>query len=408
MFGLERGRVLSEIPRGFLWGAAISSYQCEGGNTASDWCVWERQKKLTAAGDASRHYTLFDDDFSLARETGLNSLRFSLEWARLQPAAGGWNEQEFAHYETVLSSLAAHQLVPFITLHHFTLPLWYAARGGFENPRNIDLFLRYLREAAVRFRDRAVYWIIFNEPLVYIVNGYLRGIWPPGKKSLSSALRTLKNILSCYETAYQEMKQIYGSRECRISLSKHFRVFFPCNRYHIFDRLSSGVRAKSFNFWLDDLLARRRLLDFVGVNYYCGEFVRTKGLFGAECAHTGHALSRNAVGWYLYPEGLKKILMRLKRLSLPVIVTENGTAETDEARYAEYLRRHLEQVAAARAEGVDLRGYFWWSLIDNFEWDLGFGPRFGLYRVDYRTYERVMRPHAALYRDLIRGAGGGR
>ncbi|MDD3296410.1 MAG: family 1 glycosylhydrolase [Candidatus Omnitrophica bacterium] len=393
-----------KFPPSFLWGAAISSYQCEGGNNSCDWFEWEKKRGLEPCGLACNHYNLFKKDFSLARKLNLNSLRFSLEWSRLCPEPNIFLEEELGHYIRVIEELSLQGLEPVVTLHHFTNPLWFARMQSFSRVKNIDHFLFYLRKTVQALKDKVNIWLIFNEPLVYIYNSYIEGIWPPGSKSLLSAKKVLDNVITAYCLGYEEINNIYksGKTSPRISLSKNMRVFYPCDKgVKNLNSFSSQLRSQVFNFRLIEKLTKAGKIDFLALNYYCREFVRFKGPLGAVCGH-GHDSRRNYLGWDIYPQGFYELLMSLKKYNLPVFVTENGTAESQETFYESYLVEHLRSLARAYEEGVDLMGYLWWSLLDNFEWDKGFGPRFGLIEVDYTNFNRKIKPFAYTYAKICR------
>ncbi|UCD15141.1 MAG: glycoside hydrolase family 1 protein [Candidatus Omnitrophota bacterium] len=394
-----------KFPSHFLWGAAISSYQCEGENYNSDWCLWEKERALERAETACNHYHLFEEDFQLARRLNLNSLRISIEWARVCPQKSVISDEEITHYSAVVDTLCKFNLTPFITLHHFTNPIWFSARGGWASSENIDSFLNYLQKIVGALKDKVNYWLIFNEPLVYIYNSFICGIWPPGGRSLKTALRVFKNIIAAYITGYQEIKRIYKDSEVipQISLAKNMRLFSPCPKYNLgLNNFSSFIRDKIFNYPVYDYLSKKKYLDYLAINYYCKEYVRFSLPLGEECNHSFHKEHRNYLGWYIYPYGFYEILKKLKKYSLPVIITENGTAETRDCFYQDYLVSHLKSLAQALEEGLDIKGYLWWSLLDNFEWDKGFGPRFGLIEVDYNTLRRKIKPFAYIYAKICK------
>ena len=389
-----------QFPSSFLWGASLSSYQCEGGNSNCDWYLWEKEKNLEAAGSACGHYLLFEKDFQLASELNLNSLRISLEWARIHPEPSHFLEQELEHYRKVVDTLTRYGLKPMVTLHHFTNPIWFAKKGGWANSKNIDYFLSFLKKTVEILGEKVDSWIIFNEPLVYIYNSFIRGIWPPGSRSLSQGKKVLNNIIAAYLTGYQEIKRIYQQNgPCpQVSIAKSLRVFSPCpGPNFVLNSLSAGLRSRYFNFWLIDYLANKQSLDFLGINYYCREFSKFKGLIGEESDYKPQNSRKNYLGWNVYPQGFYKLLKKIAKYNLPIIITENGTAENQSPLYEDFLMTHLKSLALAIYEGVDIRGYFWWSLMDNFEWDKGFGPRFGLAEVDCNTLKRRLKPFAYIY-----------
>ncbi|MDD4954951.1 MAG: family 1 glycosylhydrolase [Candidatus Omnitrophica bacterium] len=393
------------FPASFLWGAAISSYQTEGANYNSDWYLFEKERKLKEAGRAANHYELFPQDFKLAKELNLSAIRLSFEWARISPAPGIYSYDEINHYKEVIKTLKILGLKPFVTIHHFTNPIWMAQSNGFESSKNIDYFLGYLKKIVEEFKDDVSDWLIFNEPLVYVYNGYICGRWAPGIKNLWRAQKVLSNIKSAYMDGYKEIKNIYGTnnKDNRVSIVNHIRKFSPCPNFNLGQNsFSAFVKNKLSNFDIIDYLAKKSCLDYLALNYYCKEYVKFNGLVGDECAHKDHKERRNYLDWYIYPEGLYELLKEFKSYNLPVYIMENGTAEADDSLYREYLVSHIKCVARAASEGLDVKGYFWWSLIDNFEWDLGFGPKFGLIDINYETFERRIKPFAYTYAKICR------
>ncbi len=388
------------LPPSFLWGAALSSYQVEGQNFNSDWYLWERQKDLKQAGSACNHYHLFANDFKLAQQLNLNSLRISVEWARISPDASSFSEKELEHYLNVIQSLKDHNLKPIITLHHFTNPIWFSEKGGWLDHKNIDYFLKYLRKTIQYLKDKVEYWLIFNEPLVYLYNGFIEGIWPPGEQSLKSAKKALDNILKAYLLGYQEIKSIYQGTSItpRVSLAKNMRVFSPYPDYKLaLNSLTAGIRSRLFNYFILEYLHKKRALDFIGLNYYGKEYDKFSGFLGKEGQYLASEERKNSLGWTINSRDFYKALVSLKKFNLPVLITENGTAEDDPVLYQDYLLSHLRSLGLAIKEGLDVRGYLWWSLIDNFEWDKGFSKRFGLFEVDYSNFQREPREFSAVY-----------
>ncbi|MCK5287919.1 MAG: glycoside hydrolase family 1 protein [Candidatus Omnitrophica bacterium] len=384
----------------FLWGAAISSYQCEGGNFNADWCTWEKKEGLEEALLACDHYNLFNNDFELAKKINLNSLRISIEWSRICPDQYTFLEEEIDHYLRVIDSLIKNNLKPVVTLHHFTNPIWFADKGGWSDHKNIDYFIIYLRKITEALKDKVDTWLIFNEPLVYIYNGYIHGIWPPGEKSIKLAVKALNNIIKAYMIGYKEIKTIYKDTFVipKISLTKNIRVFSGCDKGNFgLNSFAAFIRSNCFNFWLFNYLNKKKCLDFIGLNFYCKEYTKFKFPLGSECKNQHHKERQNGLDWFISPQGFYDVLIKLKKYKLPVIVMENGTSESDESYYEEYLIKHLKSLAQAINDGVDVVGYFWWSLLDNFEWDQGRKGRFGLIEVDYNTMKRKIRPFANTY-----------
>ncbi|MFA6281949.1 MAG: family 1 glycosylhydrolase, partial [Candidatus Omnitrophota bacterium] len=287
----------------------------------------------------------------------------------------------------------------------FTNPIWFSQSGGWLLSKNIDYFLEYLKVAVNALRHDVHYWCVINEPMVYLYNGFIAGIWPPGIKSVKLAKKVLNNIISAYRDGYQEIKNIYKQEglECNVSFAKHVRKFAACPKFNFGQNfISTLLRDKIFNIDLLDYLSGKHCLDSIDINYYCKEYVKFNGPLGSECCHPHHKERKNFLGWNAYPQGLYEFLKRFQKYKLPIFITENGTAENNDSLYQEYLLSHLNSVARAVSEGIDIKGYFWWSLIDNFEWDKGFSPRFGLIEVDYNNFKRKIKPFAYTYAKICK------
>lgn len=418
----------ARFPATFLWGAATSAHQVEGRNVRSDWWAWEAAGKVREqSGAACAHYERFEEDFDLAQTLGHNAHRLSIEWSRIEPEPGRWDEQAMAHYQDVIRALRARDLEPIVTLFHFTSPQWFSERGGWRHPRAVERFGRYVERVLDAVGPSVRYWVTFNEPAIYVYQGYVAGVWPPGQRSWLAALRILERLLHAHTTAYHLIHTRLDALGAPplVGFAKHMVVFTPCNPRSRTDRLATWARHAYFNgmvaesFGRGHLLPRlqhllrrsvhRRYLDFIGLNYYTRDFVHFQGwtggrLFGEVCslAHHGDAGPRNSLGWEIYPEGIYENLRQLSRSGLPILITENGICTDDDAQRQRFIRDHLLQVARAMAAGVPVLGYLYWSLLDNFEWHEGFAPRFGLAAVDYQTQARRVRPSAEYFAGICR------
>ena len=414
----------------FLWGTSTSSHQVEGNNTANDWWEWEIQGKLKeASGPACDHYRRYESDFDIVAKLGQNAHRFSIEWSRLEPEENAWDEEAFRHYERVLKALHERGLEPVVTLHHFTNPLWYTRKGGWLNKKTPFYFARFTQKCVERFGKYVRFWVTINEPLVYLYHGFFAGLWPPGIKSFTSSMKVFRNQLRAHVAAYQVIHNYYKKElnlPVWVSIAKHLSHFMPCNQNSWKDRLTVKLRSWLFNdlflnaavsgFFmlpgqLPEFLKARNTLDFIGVNYYTRDFIRFGGSFvgekgmGVSCEKTHHPTETgelNMMGWEVYPEGLYHVLKKLKRFNLPVVITENGIATLDDNQRAHFIQNHLSEVGRAAKEGINIQGYFYWSLLDNFEWAHGFGPRFGIVEVDYQSQTRKVRESAYVLRDMCR------
>lgn len=377
-----------EFPKGFFWGAATSSHQVEGGNR-NDWTEWEmanaqRLSKESGgkyspenyiSGRACDHYNRFREDFDIAKSLGHTAHRFSIEWSRVEPEEGKWDEKEIEHYREVIRALRERGIEPFVTLWHWTLPMWVAKQGGWENKKTVDDFTKYSERMAKEFGD-IKYWITINESKIYSINTHLRGKWPPQKRSLLGALRTYRNILLAHKCVYSKIHR----DGVQVGIAKNNTYF-------------EGWVSPLINYlWNDWFLYRiRNHQDFIGLNYYYHNRIK-----GFKYNQNENNLISD-VGWEIYPEGIYHVLKNLKKYNKPIYITENGLADEKDVHREKFIQEHLRFAHKAITDGVDLRGYLHWSLLDNFEWDKGFWPRFGLIEIDYKTLERKPRQSAYFY-----------
>lgn len=401
-----------------IWGAATSAHQVEGENFWNDWWAWEHAGRVPEkSGRACDHYRLFREDFHLARTLGHTAHRFSIEWSRLEPREGEWDEQAFRHYEEVFNALHAEGLEPVVTLHHFTNPAWFVEKGGWLAKGAAEKFAVYVRRVSERFGRKARFWITLNEPLIYIYQSFVLGRWPPGEKSLQNAFRVVRELIRAHMAAYEILHEAAAGSECWVSVAHHTIAFAPCRPYSPLDRLAVFLRQwfvnrllvqslqSGFLFYpgiFFEKLPAKKTLDFLGVNYYSRDFVRFAGFWGGnqfgEVCGKGHHPEEihglNDLGWEIYPQGLYQVLSSLRSFGLPILITENGVCVSDDRVREKYIESHLAQMERARKEGIPIFGYLYWSLVDNFEWAEGFGPRFGIVEVDYATQQRRVRPSA--------------
>jgi len=404
------------FPSGFLWGAATSSHQVEGNNVANDWWEFEQAGRLPyRSGEACRHWDLYEQDFELARSLGHNAHRFSIEWSRVEPAEGRWSEEAIAHYRAVVAALLRRGIEPVVTLHHFTHPAWFARRGGWLGRDAAASFARYAERMAAELPG-VRYWLTLNEPTVWTRLAYMVGEWPPCVRGAwPKAVRVLWSQARAHVVAYQALHA--SAPAARVGLAHNVPCIQPCDPRRRRDRLAARARDlllnDAFLYIIGALPAggRRggRHLDFLGINYYTRSVVRggTRGralVLGDECTaghHPDHG-PLSDIGFEVYPAGLLAVLQKFSTLRRPLLVTENGIATTDEALRTVFVHEHLVALGEAVRRGLDVIGYLYWSLIDNFEWALGTTPRYGLTAVDYRTQARVPRPAAELYARVCR------
>ncbi|HZQ10307.1 MAG TPA: family 1 glycosylhydrolase [Anaerolineae bacterium] len=419
------------FPPNFLWGASTAPQQVEGQNFNSDWSVWEELPGKIKNGDSSRVACdwwsgRWREDLDRAQAMGMNAQRIGIEWARIEPRPGEWDAQAIACYREMLKGLRERGMEPFVTLHHFTSPQWVAARGGFENPEIVQWLARWADRAAREFGDLVRYWITINEPNAYANQCYLVGVWLTQKKSILAMARVMQNQLRAHAAMYHALKRVQPA--ARVGLAIHWRVFQPYNPKSLLDRLVTDLRDRvSHRFMLTGIQEGRFLFpfgwnqpvpeargtqDYIAVNYYYQAFS------AFDLTNPGEAFSRSVYDpdvkrlaqffegtGNIRPAAFHDTLVRVSQYHLPIYVTENGFYETDRDDKLRYLITHLEAVHRAIQKGADVRGYFWWSLLDNYEWSDGYTPRFGLYGFDVATQTRTRRPIVDVYEQIIRADG---
>jgi beta-glucosidase len=414
------------FPQDFTFGVATSAYQVEGG-IENDWAAWERAGKLKEphmrCGRAVDHWNRYEEDYGLALDAGAAAFRVSLEWARIEPERGRFDGAALEGYRERLLRMKARGLRPVVTLHHFTHPTWFHRETPWHLPASVEAFRAYVRACAPLLKGLEALVISLNEPMVVLLGGYLQGLLPPGLADGPKTMAALENMVRAHVAAREELQAVLGKVE--LGISQNMLRFAPDRWWHPVDRALVRLAAHAYNHAFHEALVTGRLrvtmpglastrahipeargsCEFIGVNYYSRAHLRFLPRHPFLEFKFRDPLHRGLtdIGWEDYPEGFGDILRETKRYGLPVWVTENGIDDRQGERRPHYLHRHLEQVLAARAQGVDVRGYLYWSLLDNFEWLEGWGPRFGLYHVDFDTLERRPTPACAYFRAVAQG-----
>ena len=381
------------FPKGFLWGAGTSAYQVEGGNINSD---WEDQ-----AGQADDQYNLYESDFNLAESLGHNSHRLSIEWSRIEPVDGEFNQTEIEHYKKVLKTLKDKGFTVMLTLHHFTNPTWLAEKGGWENFRAPYYFERFVKKIVPEFSECVDLWVTINEPGVLIWGGYLSAKWPPKRQDNWKAVKAYWNLSRAHKKAYRAIHKIIPTT--KVGIANNLASFDAFHHHSIREGIAEWL-LDIFNNHLFYKLTGICTHDFLGVNYYFNQYISFNGEKAKIPSIVNIQTTKKDVsdlGWEIYPEGIFDVLMDLSDYHLPIYITENGLASTNDDRRVRFLLNYLKEIYHAIRTGADVKGYFHWSLIDNFEWADGFDPRFGLIEVDYATQKRTPRPSAYVYKEII-------
>ncbi|HEX8182419.1 MAG TPA: glycoside hydrolase family 1 protein [Candidatus Saccharimonadales bacterium] len=403
---------IKQFPENFMWGASTASHQVEGGNH-NQWSVWEKQNAKRLASDAVHdlrllpnydalrvqlqdpnnylsgagveHYSRYEADFDLLGQLNMNAFRFSIEWSRLEPTEGLWNEAEVEHYRRYITALKSRNIEPVLTLWHWTLPVWFADKGGFERSDNIHYFERYVRKVAEEFGAELRYVVTLNEPNVYTSFGYGTGTWPPARKRPLLAVRVYRNLIKSHIAAYDILK--LTNPELQIGPAAQLSDSRPVQPRNPLNRIVIALQMRIWNWWF--LNAVRNKLDFIGVNYYFTEY---RDWMGRIKNPPG---PRSDLGWYMEPSGIQDLLQSVwRRYHKPLLIIENGLADADDKQRQWWLEQTLSALNKAMLGGVPVIGYLHWSLLDNFEWAYGWWPKFGLIAVDRHTMKRTIRPSA--------------
>ncbi|MGZ3600551.1 MAG: glycoside hydrolase family 1 protein [Ktedonobacterales bacterium] len=434
------------FPEEFIWGVGSSSHQMEGNTTNNQWHAWEERGGILSgdrAGLACNWWNNAEEDFDRAREMGVNGMRISLEWSRLEPEDGRWDEAAFARYRQMLRGLQRRGIEPLVTLHHFTEPLWLAREGGFASAKSPLYFERYAAKCVEELGDLCDFWCTVNEPNVYVGLGYLLGLFPPGRKNaLLTSMRVLSNLLRAHAGAYNAIHA--RQSHARVGLAHHICLFDPGQENAPLDKLLASVCDVATNDLVLDALTRGRFrgglhllsgdlsgvrdtFDYIGVNYYYRLMVglnfyrqSQQETQAARATHALHAASTSLVGSavehpddqmdagsmgdlrVIYPDGIGRALRKVAGLGRPIYVTENGFADASDAKRPSALLRTLTALQQEIEQGLDVRGYYHWSLVDNFEWVDGWSINFGLIALDPLTQKRTLRPSAELYGRICR------
>ncbi len=429
--------VVNKFPNNFIWGAATAAYQIEGHpdeakRGLSDWSRWKAVMKPTGKGLAVKHIEHLDEDIALIKNLNLGAYRFSFNWATLHRGPGVFDKEAIAFYKTLLAKLMP--VKAFATIVHFTLPHWLAKRGGWEDPETAREYANYTQMLVDEFGDYISHWITLNEPNIFLWFGYESGIWPPGyKNAWDRYLTAFQGMLTGHKLAYELIKAQYP----------HTPVGFAQNLYHFeaedeLGAIGKYLRSQIHNYAFIEAAAEMGALDFLGVNYY----TRFKYKFNPEAYDSANTklrskvwaelmppeLETNDLGWEINPEGLYKVLTapKLKWIlgDRPIYITENGYSCLEDKKHpgihlknsksrealldiedsyrVDFIRQHLKACHRAIVDGVKLEGYFYWSLLDNFEWALGMEPRFGLVHVDQQSYKRSEKDSYKYYADIAK------
>lgn len=415
------------FPKGFWWGTATSSHQIEG-RQKNDWTEWEKANSQRLASEAEKVFAAkspvwdeikaeaqnpdnyisgiaddswnrWPDDLKLLKELGVNAYRFSIEWSRVEPEFGAIDENAIAHYKQVIQDLQDNNIEPFVTVLHRSTPLWFEKKGGWSHKESVCNFEYYTKLLTERFQG-VKYWMPMNEPFLNVTAGYVAGLIPPDRKNIIAALRAYNNMIKGFNAASRVIKARIP--EARVGTAHAAVIAYP-EKNKWYNKILCDLVHYFANWkFLDGVC---KYTDFVGIQYYTRGVIGWRRKFGflplpQEIYIQG---SHSDLGQEIYPQGLFAYGQLLwKRYGKEIIVTENGVADRNDNLRPGVIDSHLAEIEKLTRSGVRMGGYFHWSLLDNFEWDKGFWPRFGLVAVDRNTLERRPRKSFDGYKKTIK------
>ena len=408
-----------KFPSDFSWGVATASHQIEGDNQ-NNWSQFESSQGLEASGSACDHWNRWKDDFDLIGNLNVGYYRFSLEWSRVQPQEGEWDGVAIQQYSEMVDNLLARNIEPMVTLHHFSHPIWFQNKGGFEVEANVEDWIVFSQKMFEVLSDRVKWWCTINEPAVFTTMGYVLGEFPPGARSFKQTRAVATNMMRAHARCYRALKSMLRGDDVQIGLVKNINIFDPYRRWNLVHWVQAKLLDEMFNrCWLRGLRNGRFRApsslfstkipglkgssDFIGVNYYT-HLLATP--FMPTTVEIDPLIrpweERTDFRYPMYAEGLRRSFDMVANLKMPIFVTENGVADDDDDMRPEHIRRHLWITAKAISDGMDIRGFYHWSLMDNFEWAEGYTQRFGLYHVNFETQERTLKDSGQLYADVVK------
>jgi beta-glucosidase len=384
-----------EFPVGFRWGTATAAHQIEGGNVNNDWWRWEHTPGSGVAepsGRACDSWNRWKEDADLVATLGFDNYRFSLEWSRIQPAPGEWSVEAMDHYRRLCDHLRDRGVEPVVTFHHFTTPVWVADRGGWEQEETVDLFADFCHRSASALGESVGHACTLNEPNVVATMGYVMGMFPPGRSDPGAAKKVSENLAAAHRAAVSAIRAAVSTLRVGLTLSMTDYQSVEGGEERV-----EHIRAVHEDLFLHATAGD----DFLGVQTYTRMLIGPDGWIGPE-----PGVPVLPMGYELWPDALAACLRRAWTVTagrVPLWVTENGIGTDDDEQRIAFVAAALKGVRAVIGEGVDVRGYTYWSLLDNFEWAFGYRPKFGLVAVDRETFARRPKPSAQWLSEVARG-----
>jgi beta-glucosidase len=414
------------FPRGFLWGTATAAHQVEGNNTNNQWWMWEQtgHTKGTSGLAADWWGGRWKDDLDRAAEGGQNAHRFSVEWSRIQPTPDTWDEDALERYRNLLRGMRDRGITAMITLHHFSDPLWFYEMDAWENDQAPALFEKFVRKTVQALKEYCTLWCTLNEPNIYALLGYVTGDFPNRHRGTKVAAQVMANMLRGHAAAYRAIHEIQP--EARVGYAHHHRPMVPKRAWNPLDHLMRSIRYSGANMAFPSALRTgvmktpltkvnvpeaKGTQDFIGLNYYSVDTVSfhtgKPNEFFTHSAYQDEADLSDTKFIANIPEGLFDTIKWAVRSfpNLPILITENGVEDASDRLRPRYLAQHIHQIWRAVNFNWPVKGYFHWTLVDNFEWERGWTQRFGLWGLDPETQKRTKRPSADLYAEICKENG---
>lgn len=414
------------FPRGFLWGTATAAHQVEGNNTNNQWWRWEQEEHTLDKSDLACDWWSgrWREDFDRAAEAGQNAHRLSVEWSRIQPTPDTWDEHALEKYRSMLRGLHERGLTPMVTLHHFTDPLWLWEDGAWENGQVAARFEKFVRKTVEALKEYCTLWCTINEPNVYALSGYVEGSFPPGAHNIRRAVRVEANMARAHAAAYHAIHEIQP--ESRVGYALHYRPMVARTPWSPLDALMRKIRYDGINMAIPSAISggvlrspvgnlsvpeAKGTQDYLGLNYYSQDTIsfniRKAGELFTDSGYPADADFSDGKFIANIPEGLYAAIQWAVKSypNLPILITENGVECADDHMRPRFIARHIHQMWRAVNFNWPVKGYFHWSLVDNFEWERGWSQRFGLWELDPESQKRTKRSSVDLYAEICRENG---
>jgi len=425
------------FPENFIWGTATAGHQVEGNNHASNWWAWEQQGLVrdgSTSGVSVDYWNRFEEDHTLMNTLGFQAFRLGIEWARIEPEPGRFDEDVTAHYHRILQSLRKHNIKICLTINHWVLPQWIAEQHDWLNPKTIQDFLSFAEHLLNEFGMYPDWWVTLNEPMVPSIAGNLLHEHPPQRHSwkayraVSRAL--LKAHAELYHLIHRKVPKAPDGTPTMVGVAQaypHLEPWGSSGPAGLYEKLATSIGQRlAFDAWdraiqtgnyhplhgFGRVTGLKDSYDYCGINYYFRMSLRYdkthKAFWHIDPDGIPPGIGQTQMGWQIYPEGIYHVIKQVwERFRKPILILENGIADDTDVQRPAYILDHLEQIHRAISEGIPVQAYFYWSYIDNFEWREGYAKKFGLIATapSDPLLKRHPRPSAQLYSDIIRANG---